>query len=157
SGPTLALRDGKCGLVVHCHAGCARADIYAELRRCGLLPGTIDHRSAQIPTRRDARDDTARRIAAARWIWDAAQDARGTPVACYLAGRGITTPLPRSLRWAPRCPHPTGIYLPAMVATVENIDGELIGIHRTFLQSAGSRNVSTDPHKAMPGRPITAS
>jgi putative DNA primase/helicase len=51
----------------------------------------------------------------------------------YLAGRSITIPLPPSLRWAPGCLHPNGIRLPAMVAKVVNNDGELIGIHRTFL------------------------
>jgi hypothetical protein len=36
-GSTLALLDGDHGLVAHCHAGCDRQDILAELRRRGLL------------------------------------------------------------------------------------------------------------------------
>ena len=56
----------------------------------------------------------------------------------YLARRGITLPPPPSLHWAPGCRHPSRIYLPAMVAKVVNIDGDLIGVHRTFLQPDGS-------------------
>jgi hypothetical protein len=44
---------------------------------------------------------SARRIAMPRRIWDAAGNARGTPVATYLAGRGITVDPPPPLRWAP--------------------------------------------------------
>ena len=31
--------DGPRGLIVHCHAGCSRDDVLAELRRLGLLDG----------------------------------------------------------------------------------------------------------------------
>ena len=52
----------------------------------------------------------------------------------YLAGRGIIIPLPSSLRWEPRCRHPEARgELPAMVARVDNIDGEPVGVHRTYL------------------------
>jgi hypothetical protein len=34
---TLALRDGDWGLIAHCHAGCRRTDVIAELRRRGLI------------------------------------------------------------------------------------------------------------------------
>jgi phage/plasmid primase-like uncharacterized protein len=89
-------------------------------------------------------------MAAARRIWDAAEDARGSPVAAYLAGRGITISAPPSLRWASRCRHPTGVYLSAMIGRIDNVDGELIGVHRTFLD--GSRKAGIDPQKAMLGR-----
>jgi hypothetical protein len=35
-GATLALRDDKRGLIVHCHAGCDRLEILAYLCHCGL-------------------------------------------------------------------------------------------------------------------------
>ena len=61
------------------------------------------------------------------------QGGRGSLVMRYLANRGITTILmPLSLRSAPACRHPSDIELPAMIARVDNIDSELIGIHRTF-------------------------
>jgi putative DNA primase/helicase len=150
-GPTLALRDGDRALIVRCHAGCDPRHVLAELRRRRLLPGVVDNQPTAAPTRTDARDDTARRIAAARRIWDTAHDARRSPVATYLAGRGITVDPPPSLRCAPACRHPSGIYLPAMVAKVVNIDGNLIGVHRTFLQPDGSGKADIEPQKASLG------
>jgi hypothetical protein len=133
----LALQDGERGLIVCCHAGCARADILAELRRRRLLPGGIDYRPARIPTRLDVRDDTGRRISAAWRIWNAGHDARRSPVTGYFAGRGITHDPPPSLRWMPLLRRPDGSYGPAMVARIDNIDGELTGISRTWLYRDG--------------------
>jgi putative DNA primase/helicase len=130
---TLALLDGERGLIVICHAGCSRADIHDELCRRGLLPGAIDHRPAPIPTRTEPRDDTARRIELARRIWDAAQDAHGTPVVAYLTVRGISIAPPPPLRWVPALRRPDGTYGPAMVMRIDDIDGKLIGIARTWL------------------------
>jgi putative DNA primase/helicase len=53
-------------------------------------------------------------------------------VARYLAGRGITIPVPPSLRWAPSLRRPDGTHGPAMVARVDGLDGELVGVHRTW-------------------------
>jgi putative DNA primase/helicase len=149
---TLALRDNARCLALHCHAGCSRDDIIAELRRLGLIVGRVEHRSLLAAARNDAADDDARRIELARRIWTAAGDVRGTPVERYLAGRGITVPVPLSLRWAPSCRHPSGFFVPAMVAKVVNVDGELIGLHRTFLRPNGSGKADIEPQKAMLGR-----
>ena len=150
---TLALRDGDRSIVVHCHAGCDPRDVLAELRRRGLLgAGGRSFVTDPLP-RGDGDDhcDRARRIEIARRIWRAARDARGSPVVRYLAGRGITIPPPPSLRWAPRCPHPSGTYLPAMVAKVVNVDCELIGVHRTFLRPDGLGKADIEPQKASLG------
>ena len=134
---TLALRDGDWGLIAHCHAGCRRTDVIAELRRRGLISKVSE---CVGPTRTvtgaDQQPDTALRLALARRLWDSAQDARGTPVSNYLAGRGIAMPVPLSLRWNKRCWHSgERAYLPAMVSAIRNVDGELIGVHRTYLVS----------------------
>src|SRR5687767_1574828 len=86
-GRSLDVSDGREGrLLIRCWGGgCAPADILAELRRLGLLDGEADHRPAPIPACPD-RDDDNKRIAWARRIWDAARDARASPVARYLAG-----------------------------------------------------------------------
>jgi hypothetical protein len=127
--------------------------VIAELRRLGLLAGRSDSlRTAPVNARGDDRNDAARRIALARRIWEAATEAHGTPVTRYLAGRRITIAPPPSLRFLPRCPHPGGVYLPAMVARIDNFDGELIGIHRTFLWPDGNGKADVDPQKAMLGR-----
>lgn len=134
-GATLALRDGERGLIVKCFAGCDPRDVLAELRRRQLIEGPCapQHRAQPIPA--SARtDDDAYRIAAARRLWEAARDARGSPVVRYLAGRAITVPPPSSLRWAPRCWHREArAYLPAMVALVEHVGRGVVGVHRTYL------------------------
>jgi putative DNA primase/helicase len=131
---TLAMHDDRYGLVVHCHAGCSRDDILAELRRRGLI-GTQCGGVRQAPEtlRTDDDADIARRIALASRIWYAARDPRGTPIVHYLASRGITIPPPPSLRWAPLLRRPDGTHAPAMVARVDSLNGKLIGVHRTWL------------------------
>jgi hypothetical protein len=56
----------------------------------------------------------------------------------YLAGRGINIPVPASLRWAPSLRRADGTHGPAMVARVDGLDGELIGVHRTWLDLGDS-------------------
>jgi hypothetical protein len=128
---TLALRDGDRGLIVYCHAGCSTADILAELRGRGLLVDRRGRRGTTLPAL--DRRDQERRIEIARHIWAAGRDARGSAVAQYLAGRGITIPVPPSLRWVPALRRPDGTHAPAMVARIDNVDGELIGVHRTWI------------------------
>jgi hypothetical protein len=134
-GRSLTLRDGHCGLLVKCWAGCNSSEVLAELRRLGLLAGRSDGPPpAPTPARCDNRAEAERRIALARRIWNAARGARGGPLMGYLADRGITLPPPPSLRWTPALRRPDGKYAPAMVARVDNIDGELIGVHRTWIE-----------------------
>jgi phage/plasmid primase-like uncharacterized protein len=78
-------------------------------------------------------------IAFARKIWAASQLIIGTKAEAYLRARKITA----NLHDAPLRYHPALIYrehpdrpsrkLPALVAAVTNNDGEITGIHRTFL------------------------
>jgi putative DNA primase/helicase len=150
---TLALRDGERGLIVKCFAGCDPRDVLVELHRRQLIagPGAPQRRAQAIPA--GARtDDDAGRIAAARRLWEAARDARGSPVVRYLAGRGITIPTPPSLRWVPRLRHPSGVCMPAMLAAIVDAAGELIGVHRTYLRSDGSGKAGVERPKAMLGR-----
>ena len=54
-------------------------------------------------------------------------------MAAYLASRGITIEPPLSLRWAPSLRRPDGTCGPAMVARVDDADGRLISVHRTWI------------------------
>jgi putative DNA primase/helicase len=152
-GCSLSLRDGRNALLVKCWAGCDARDVLAELYLLRLLdiPGNVAGGSAVSPIER-TDDELARRIEIARRMWSGAREARGSPVARYLASRSITSPPPPSLRWAPACPQPSGLYLPAMLARIDNIDGELIGVHRTFLKPDGSGKADAEPPKTMIGR-----
>jgi putative DNA primase/helicase len=133
-GATLALRDGASSLIVKCFAGCNRGELLAELRRLGLTSNAANDRAPTFSIVRDNdRHDAGRRIAAAQTIWNAASNSRGTPVVAYLTGRGITVPPPPSLRYAPALRRPDGTSSPAMLGRIEDIDGELIGISRTWL------------------------
>jgi hypothetical protein len=85
-GPTLALRDGDRGLIAVCHAGCSRPDIFAELRRQGLIERQFSILPPSPMKRRaNSDDDRTRRIESARRIWDWTNNANGSAVAAYLA------------------------------------------------------------------------
>jgi phage/plasmid primase-like uncharacterized protein len=150
-GHSLVLTDGRDGrLLVKCWGGdCSVEEIFRELRAL-RLSSADDKQGPSVRSGPPVHTDEARRIARAQWIWDTAQDGRRGLVAAYLAGRGITIPPPPSLRWAARCRHPTGVCLSAMIGRIDSVDGELIGVHRTFLD--GSRKAGIDPQKAMLGR-----
>jgi hypothetical protein len=127
-------RDGR--LLVRCWGGgCDPRDILAELRRLGLIDRSCDAiRPAMVAARSNNLADAERRIALARRIWGRTGNACGGPVAAYLAGRGITIAPPESLRMAPSLRRLDGTYQPAMVARVDDVNGCLIGIHRTWLE-----------------------
>ena len=72
-------------------------------------------------------------------------------MADYLAGRGITVAVPPVLRWALSLRRPDGTSGPAMVARVDGIDGELIGVHRTWLDR-GPYRIWRRRDRAMLGR-----
>ena len=101
-----------------------------------------------------AGNDAARRIARAQRIWNAAQDARGSPVAHYLADRGISPSLCR-LRCAtrPRCGARTALCGPAMVARIDGPDGALIGVAAHLDRARCSRSMAAPRSRdARPGR-----
>jgi len=129
------LRDGEHGLIAICHAGCSRTDIVAELRQRGLIGGSMNRQYQVSPPRPITANvpDDDRRIAIARRIWDRSQDARGTPAAAYFFGRGLDIDRLRCLRYAASLRRPDGAYGPAVVARVDDDEGRLVGVHRTWL------------------------
>ncbi len=85
-------------------------------------------------------------------IWEEAQAAAGSTVETYLRSRGLTLPIPPSLRVHPRLKHPCGTYWPAMVALVTHaVTGEPVAIHRTFLAPDGHGKAPVEPNKMMLG------
>ena len=143
-GRSLTLRDGHSGLLVHCWAGCAAADILAELRARRLLAGASEARSSerleqlrQTAARTEA-EKLRRRIAGARAVYGRGTAASGSPIEVYLRSRGITIPLPSVLRWVQYCLHRNAHYYPAMVAPIVDVDGEQTATHKTFLRPDGT-------------------
>ena len=98
------------------------------------------------------RREQARRAAAcarnALKIWNEARPAQGTIVERYFIGRALDPTFASLFRFHPRCPHPNGIMLPAMVALVEHAKRGPVAIHRTYLQADGSGKALIAPDRA---------
>ena len=152
--PALSLSDGKDGrLLAHCHAGCTFVEILNALKGLGVLDGAgcyVPPDPATLLLRRaKERDDAKKRARQARALWDEAAPIDGSLAETYLRGRGITCPLPQTLRFHPACWHPTAARFPAMVARVDGADH--FSVHRTYLQPDGSGKAKVLPDKAMLG------
>ncbi len=156
--PSLAITDARDGKVlVRCHAGCGQRDVIAALRARGIWDAD-DRRSIRFlrkPYRMPQPEidaDAIKRTEAALAIWHGAQSAEGTPVEIYLRWRGITIPIPSTVRFHVGLKHPSGGVWPAMLALVTHgADGRPIGIHRTFLARDGSAKAPVEPPKMMFG------
>ena len=155
--PTLALRDGAHGLIVHCHAGCSRGDVLTALSRLGLLDGAGSAGppdSAELQRQREAeRRRRAKRIADALDFWrHETVDPCGTAVEWYWAARGlaklsISRKVRASRSWLR---HPEGGSRPAMIALVEHVEFGPVAIHRTWLQTDGAAKAAfRDPRRSL--------
>ncbi len=101
----------------------------------------------------ESTDEQRRHVEVAHRIWCDAHPAIGTPVERYLRTRGITINVPPSIRYAPSLWHgPTRSCFPAMIAGVQDVDGNVIGVHRTYLASDGANKASVSPVKMTLGR-----
>jgi DNA primase len=67
-------------------------------------------------------------------LWNAAVPAQGSIAEAYLRSRGITVELPDSVRFA-HLPLGQHVPMPALVAAVSTLDGQVAGIQRTFLSA----------------------
>ena len=86
-------------------------------------------------------------------IWGRAQTGGGTLAEVYMRARGITGPLPLSLRFAPHTRMPDGGSYPAVIAAVTApATGEVIAIQRTALRSDGSAKADIETKKAHVGK-----
>ena len=157
--PSLKVSDAADGgLTVHCFAGCDWRDVKDALRRDGLMPAWRAKRpELDSFTRPSAKADAgpdleeAGRIEAARRIWREALPATGTLVVLYLRSRGITMPIPPTIRCSNLKHGPTGMKLPTMVCAVQGPDRDVTGIHRTFLRLDGKAKAPFTNPKMMLG------
>lgn len=154
--PSLSIRNADGKVLVRCHAGCDQRDVIAALKERGLWDGKErsslgrSRRSKVSLTRLDP--DHVERSAVALSIWQSAIPADGTPVEAYLASRGMTGPLPPSLRFHRGLKHPSGETWPCMVALVmRGADATPLAIHRTFLAHEGRGKAPVQPAKMMLG------
>lgn len=97
-----------------------------------------------------ARAEAQKALAAARHTWDRGREfdpAEENPVTLYLAGRGLRKPAKAHIRLAPALPYygwadpdagevaQLGVF-PAMLGAIRNGAGDLIGVHRTYIDPA---------------------
>lgn len=138
-GPSLSLRQGDRGILVHCFAGCANEDVLRELRGVSPLRGAPPPRY---------RADTG--SANVERLWEQGVDIRGTLAERYLMARKLPLDL-EDLRFHPRCPHkprPHTEFKPALLAAVRE-GVRLTAIQRIFLDPVSGYRTE----KVMLGRP----
>jgi hypothetical protein len=156
--PSLSIADARDGKVlVRCHAGCNQQDVIAALRARGVWDADERRpiRFSRKPDRTlpaETEGAAIKKTEAALAIWRGSQSADRTPVEAYLHSRGLTIPVPPSIRFHAGLKHPLGAVWPAMVALVtRGTDGKPIGVHRTFLARAANGKAPVDPAKMMLG------
>lgn len=102
-----------------------------RLDKAGALAWLRDRRL--LDAAEPAREPASTTIDLARRLWAEAVPAASSPVAAYLASRGLTPPPDAPLRFHPACPRGRERW-PAMVALMSDpASGEPCGVHRTFL------------------------
>ncbi len=146
----LTLADGSGGLLLHCkRLGCRFRDVLAA---AGICPGSYRTPDPAIMAKRETerRAERAKRESQARALWKQSLPIGGTLAETYLRHRGITCPLPATLRFHRACWHGASFQrLPAMVALVQGGDGW--AVHRTYLRDDGTGKAAVEPAKAMLG------
>lgn len=155
--PSLSVSERDGVTLAKCHAGCSQEAVIDALRGRGLWPEAtpaahLSRRANATPrsltSARGDNSDDARRVECALAIWRAAEPAAGTLVETYLHARGITIPVPPSIRFAPHLKYtPSGVLLPAMVAAVQGPDRKVTGVHRTYLDPRGGRKAAVSTNK----------
>lgn len=138
-------------------ASCAHAlmrETLAEARHFLSLPEPAPP-GPRSPRPRKAPQGTP---AAARRLWAASRPIAGTLAADYLAARGIERAADAGwLRYHPSCyyrpsdedaPYVRRAW-PAMIAAVTDEGGEVVGVHRTWLDPAGGKAPVAYPRRAM--------
>lgn len=152
--PSLSIANGHSGrLLLTCHAGCSFVHVLDALKGLGLVNGTetASQPSPEIVRKcqEDERRHSQRRAQIARSVWREARPIHGTPGETYLRRRGITRPLPDSLRYQAACWHPMAKRIPALVGYVGG--SETFAVHRTYLRMDGIGKTDLSPGKAMLG------
>lgn len=116
----------------------------AEMLTGGNLPSVF---IAPLPV-----DDGADRVAEAKAIWRAAVPAAGTLAEAYLRNRGLTLPIPASIRFTSLRYGSRGSEHPVLVAAVASADNKLCGIQRTYLAADGKGKLAVEKPKLSLGR-----
>jgi hypothetical protein len=155
--PSLSIADGADGrLLLRCFAGCSWSAIQTALEAKSLWPGRNTYlpgsargwgpsRGQRRPVRQPGQ------LAFLKGIWRRATPPPGTEVETYLTSRSLTTPIPPTLRYLRLRHRESGLWLPCMLAAVQDGTGRLAGVHRTYLRPDGCGKANVAPVKKMLG------
>jgi DNA primase len=94
-----------------------------------------------MPSKADQDREDAEYVGWCREQWRAAVPAPGTLVETYLRARGITMPIPPTIRFAVMWHSDVRQAFPCMVAAMQDVQGKITGIHRTYLRPDGMAKV----------------
>lgn len=126
--PSLSVRQGERGILVHCFAGCRSEDVLREIGR------TKPILNSPPPSYRP--EGTAPNV---RRIWDQGTEIQGTLGEVYLRSRRLPVDLP-DLRFHPRCPFgrkPKTTFRPALLVAVRT-GHKMTAIQRIRLTDDGT-------------------
>jgi putative DNA primase/helicase len=108
-----------------------------------LLRDRFDAREWQGSSQFGRTLSAASKAARTRWarqLWDRGYPAIGTLADAYLTSRGLPgLAASAAIRFLPSCRYPDGTVWPAMLSAVTDVSGELVAVHRTFLDRDGLR------------------
>lgn len=121
-------------------------DFATAARRVDEIVGNVEAEPIRKEMDPRARADMLNRL------WTGGKPvAAGDPAFAYLSGRvRLPRSMPSCLRFSPECPSPDGMKRPALLALVQQADGEAANIHRTFLGPNGKADMD-NPRAMMPG------
>jgi putative DNA primase/helicase len=134
--PSFLVKDGERAPLFKCFAGCDPSQICDALRHRGLLDPRTRSRPALV--RWETGDTPHVPDPDALVIWRAAITGAGSIVEDYLRGRGITLPIPLSIRSGSKL-HLGKYDLPTMIAAVHRPDGKIVAVQSTLLTPEGKK------------------
>ena len=137
--PSLSIARGiRQAIVVHCHAGCAQADVLARLAERGLWRSTSA--AASVVARSAAVMISSPVNAIPCRLWNQAGKADGTPASLYLKRRGLATHS-AALRYLPAaaCRDIPATADGALVAALSNDCGEVRAVQLTYITEDGQK------------------
>lgn len=158
--PSFHVNEGKGAYnCFGCGAGGDVVDLFSRLHRVGFVEACTCLAGAEsrplhaiTPTNEAVRKVLARRRATEEWR--RAILIEGTFAETYLLARGVGTGVPGSLRYGtvPRFWHEDGregVRHPAMIAALQDENGKVVGIHRTFVDRGGRKSRRGEPRLAL--------
>ncbi len=150
AGNTLSVKVSKEGrTLLWCANGCSQADLQQAV---SAWPGT-SWTAPEKPSDAERVGERQRKQDAAHRLWLGSEPATGSPVATYLAARGLAgQEHSRALRFRGDTSHPEhGGRWMAMVAEVLDHAGTFLGVHRTYLCRDGTAKAAVEPNRASLG------